>query len=231
MGDTSSRPQHNREPRESEIERKPITCLQAAQSSTFPHLPEHTLTHVCTHQGIRRSHHVGRKIAPVNAQEKEATLGRGWIVCREGPVTPPLGPSPGPVWLPGPSGKTPRSAADTGRPRALASVHAAVRVEGRLAAWFGCPVGTTFSTRTPQKRRGQAPTLGGCPGPKWGWGRGLAAEVGVGKALAAWMRVGPWGKAHDHARTVHADSSEVRARRRAGPHEIDFFFSISPAHD
>ena len=41
-------------------------------------------------------------------------------------------------------------------------------------------------------------------------------------ALAARMRVGPWGNAHDHARTVHADSSEVarRARRRAGRLEM-----------
>ena len=33
--------------------------------------------------------------------------------------------------------------------------------------------------------------------PKWGWGRAPAAEVGVGKGLAARMRVGPWGNAHD----------------------------------
>ena len=32
--------------------------------------------------------------------------------------------------------------------------------------------------------------MGGCLGPKWGWERALAAEVGVGKALAARMRVG-----------------------------------------
>ena len=33
--------------------------------------------------------------------------------------------------------------------------------------------------------------------PKWGWGRAPAAEVGVGKGLAARMRMGPWGNAHD----------------------------------